>query len=127
MDKPIIDAFGEPRSEDGKVIPPSLPPVEPPNKNDAGGKKEPEGGQPEADIEKHPAVIALKDQIAEVKKSMGGNLSKQREIIDRLEKDLKDAQAGKKPNIEPLFKEIKRVKDLSKEEREAMTEAEMKL
>ncbi len=90
-------------------------------------EKKPEGGGTD-DIENHPVVLGLKAQIDAVKEEMGGNLSGQREVIERLEKALKDAREGKAPDgIEPLFKDIKHVKDLPADEQEKMTDTEKRL
>jgi hypothetical protein len=133
-EKTRTDFFGvERNAETGAPVPSEVP--EAASKPDA--KQAPEGAkesattvEKEVDIENHPTVVALKQQIEDVKKSMGGNLSAQREIIDGLNKKIKDAEKGEGVDegahvFDP--KTIKRVKDLSKEEQEGMTETEKRL
>lgn len=130
-----VDAFGDTRGEDGKIVPPVAPPAPAPEVG-ADGKpvvkveeKKPEAG----DLEKNPLVVELRTSIQSLtekltketgdKSAMGKNLSAMRERLDKLEKgDTKGA-------AEPVFKkeEMKRVKDYTKEEQDAMTPAEKAL
>jgi hypothetical protein len=128
----------EPENKDGKGEPikPEVP------KQDAFGdngvapvppkedKKENKNYAPIPDD--HPTLVALKTQIDAVKNEMGGNLSGQREIIKGLETKIKELKEGKggdgKDEEDVLYKpeEIKWSKDLKKEEREEMTDTEIK-
>ncbi len=87
------------------------------------------------EIENHPLVKELRGQIETIKKEYGGNLSGQRTVIERLEKEIADIKKGGKPtgegesggtDGEVLFKDIKRSKDLTKDERDEMTETEIR-
>lgn len=120
------DAFGN----DNKA------PVAPKKEEDKG--KGGEGSGKYAPIpEDHPTISALKQQIEEVKREYGGNLSGQRDVIKRLESEIetlrKSGGKGEKgkegkdeDNKDLLFKDIKWSKDLTNEEREEMTETEIK-
>ena len=110
------DAFGEPNKPEPSVV---------------EDKKE-EGVD---EIEKHPLVKELRGQIETVKKEYGGNLAGQREVIKRLESEIESIKKGGNPTGkdkegedtgEVLFKEIKWSKDLSEEERDEMTDNEIK-
>lgn len=89
------------------------------DKGDKGGK-----------VENNPEVKALQDKLA----SMGGNLSGQNKIINNLKKEIENLKGGKtgtdgageKGASGELFKEIKTSKDLTKEEKDEMTESEIK-
>lgn len=114
--KPVVDVFGTERATDGKPVVPPAP----------AEKKEGEQAKPE-DIEKNPVVLALKDQIKKLeddKGSMGGNLSAQGKAIEAMKKELADIKGGKKPSAEPMFKDIKRVKDLPAEQQAEMSDTE---
>lgn len=105
-------------------------PPEPPKKKEGEGG---EGGKKfDAIPEDHPTIVALKNQIEDVKKEYGGNLSGQRDVIKRLEDEITLLKKGgtKKEGEEDvavLYKpeEIKWSKDLTKEQREEMTETEI--
>lgn len=106
-----VDAFGNP----------SIPP-EPIVEKEV--EKEVKKGEID---ENHPLIVGLKQQIEDVKKEYGGNLSGQRDVIKNLENKIKELEGGKKQDeIEVLYKDIKRSKDLSAEEREEMTDTEIK-
>lgn len=90
----------------------------------------------------HPTIKGLKEQIKKLskdKESMGGNLSNQGNLIKTLQKQLETLQGGNKGgegqggagagegNKEGvLFKEIKFSKDLSDDEKDEMTDTELK-
>lgn len=117
---PEKNVFGQ-TLKDGQVVEPAAP---------APAAKKPEDTKPAAeDIEKNPLVIELRRQVEDVKKNYGGNLSEQRKTIERLEKRITDLAGPKKPEEKPkpVFEKITRVKDLPKEERDAMTEKEREL
>ena len=119
------DAFGETAPE------PTTPPATDGDKGEGkeGGDKGKEG-TPEVSIpEDHPTVVALKNQIEDIKKEYGGNLSGQREVIDRLNDEIKAMKDGGSTEGEEkpaLFDDIKWSKDLTKEEKEEMTDTEIK-
>lgn len=131
-DKPIVDAFGVDRNPDGSAKAPDVPV----DKKEEGagegeGKKKDEAGKGGDDIEKNPVVVALRKELTDTKAELGGNLSGQREKIEKLEGQLADFIAGKKPEgakdtfiYDPAT--IKRVKDLPADEQEEMTETEKK-
>jgi hypothetical protein len=117
---PVLDAFGN-----------SDAPIEAPKKED---KKE-EGKKFDAIPDDHPAIAALKQQIEDVKKEYGGNLSGQREVIKNLEAKLATIGKGvagageggeEDPDMPYKKDEIKFSKDLTKDEREEMTDTEIK-
>lgn len=128
--EPKADAFG--MSE----------PAEPQAKSEGGEDKGDKGGDKGGDKkfdpipEDHPTIVGLKNQIEEIKKSYGGNLSSQRDIIKTLEGKIDALTSGKggagagdkggEEATDVLFKDIKWSKDLTKEEREEMTETEIK-
>lgn len=135
QDKPVVDAFGVPRTADGQPVAPEAPPaVVTEDKGDGKGKEGEQGKAPVVtDLEKNPVVVGLKAEITTLtealkketgdKSAMGKNLSAMRERLDKLEKgDVTGA-------AEPVFKkeEIKRVKDYTADEQEAMTPAEKAL
>ncbi len=116
--EPKTDAFGQ---EEGT---PQLP-----KKEDEGG----EGGKKyDAIPEDHPTIAALRQQIDDVKKEYGGNLAGQREVIKKLEATIESLKAGngtgggEGDDANVLFKDIKWSKDLTKEEREEMTDTEIR-
>lgn len=82
------------------------------------------------DIENHPFVQTLRKEVENIKSEYGTNLSGQRTVIKNLEKKIAELQSGKFPadgKQEGVpFKEIKRSKDLTKDERDAMTEVELR-
>lgn len=102
----------------------------PPTENEGGeGKKDEKKFDTIPDD--HPTIVALKKQIDDVKAEYGGNLSGQRDVIDKLEKKIDalskgTAAEGEDANV--LFKkeDIKWSKDLTKEQRDEMTETEIK-
>lgn len=106
----VVDAFGVQETK------PETPPADAPKGDD---KKE-------VDIENHPVVIELKKQIEDVKREYGGNLSGQKKVIKTLEAKITELQGGKKDDGEVLHKDIKYSKDLTKEERDEMTDAEIR-
>lgn len=130
-DAPESNAFGEPLKKEGEAH------------DDTGGgagegEGEGEGGEDKgkkfaAIPEDHPTIVALKAQIESVKTEYGTNLSGQRDVIKILEGKIETLMAGKgggddknKDGEFVLFKDIKRSKDLKPEERENMTEAEIR-
>lgn len=130
-DAPESNAFGEPLKKEGEAH------------DDTGGgagegEGEGEGGEDKgkkfaAIPEDHPTIVALKAQIESVKTEYGTNLSGQRDVIKILEGKIETLMAGKgggddknKDGEFVLFKDIKRSKDLKPEEREAMTEQEIR-
>lgn len=119
--KPIIDTFGTERNTDGTPVVPTPP---------ADKKKEGEGKKDDEDFEKNPVVVQLRDTIKKLeedKGSMGGNLSAQGKAIEKMKQELADLKSGKSSGVEPLFKDIKRVKDLPAEQQAEMTDAEKKI
>jgi len=87
--------------------------------------------------EDHPTIVTLKNEIEKVKQdkdSMGGNLSKQNDIIKILEGKIdvlmqgKGGDKGKETEFDVIYKpeDIKRSKDLTEEEREEMTSTEIR-
>lgn len=123
------DAFGQPTDK---------PETKSEEKEEGDGKGKEEKGEKKDDKkfdnipEDHPTIVALKDEIKKVKDEYGGNLSGQREVIKGLQ-DKIDAltnKSEKKDDAEEdvLFKkeDIKWSKDLTKEEREDMTDTEVK-
>lgn len=128
------DAFGQP------TVPQAPAPKEEgagegEKKGEGDGKNEGEKGKEEKKFEPipddHPTIVALRGEIQKVKDEYGGNLSGQRDVIKGLQKKI-DELTGKKEGDEGeedvLFKkeDIKWSKDLTKEEREEMTETEIK-
>jgi hypothetical protein len=84
----------------------------------------------ELDIENHPFVQTLRKEVENIKSEYGASLSGQRTVIKNLEKKIAELQSGKSPadgKQEGVpFKDIKRSKDLTKDERDAMTEVELR-
>lgn len=127
--KPVTDAFGVDREP--TTGQPIVPVVE--------TKKEPELGEDgkpkvekkaEVDLKDNPVVKELSDKVAKLetdKGSMGKNLSDARKIIDKAQDEIKRLKEGGKTAVEPLFKDIKRVKDLPKAQQDEMTESEKTL
>lgn len=83
--------------------------------------------------EDHPTIVSLKSEIAKVKEEYGGNLSGQREVIKGLEAKIEALGKGKgadggEAEEDVIYKkdEIKWSKDLTKEERDDMTDTEIK-
>lgn len=80
--------------------------------------------------EDHPTIVALKQQIEDTKSEYGNNLAGQREVIKGLEKKIETLTQGKEEEAaaeeDVLFKDIKRSSDLTKEEREGMTDLEIR-
>lgn len=129
------DAFGQP----------TVPQAPAPKEEGAGeGEKKGEGegekGKKEGEKKEyppipddHPTIVDLKKQIEDIKREYGGNLSGQRGLIKTLEDKIEALTKGGKPagdeaEEDVLFKkeDIKWSKDLTKEEREEMTETEIK-
>jgi hypothetical protein len=147
------DVFGVPRDEAGRIVPPEAPKAAEPKFVEVDGKKfvDDGTGKPKLDdknepvlfvekkddkgidIENHPAIAQLKTELktalekAGKADQMGENLAAQREIMDALKDRIKLLEKGNGGGKEPVFKDIKRVKDLPKEEQEAMTDAEKRL
>lgn len=113
-DAPKPDAFGD------NGVPPEPPTTE---------KKE-EKKEYDSIPDDHPTIVALKNQIDAVKNEYGTNLSGQRTVIQRLEAEIDKLSKGKPATetVEVLFKpeEIKWSKDLTKEQREEMTDNEIR-
>lgn len=102
------DAFGQ-------MVNPPEPPKKPEEKQQEQGE----------DIEKNPLVIELRKQI----KDYGSNLGGQGKVIKRMEKEIEFLKAGGNKEggeHEPRFKEIKRSKDLTQEQKDEMTDAEIR-
>lgn len=82
-------------------------------------------------VKKETEVIeGLKADIEKVKREYGSNLSGQREVIKKLEGEIAELRIGKKPDEkleEGLFKDVKHSKDLTAEQKDEMTELEIKL
>jgi len=79
--------------------------------------------------EDHPVIVSLKKDIDTVKNTYGNNLSGQRKIIDELNATIKSLKEGKKEEVEEgLYKkeDIMWSKDLTKEERDNMTDNEIR-
>jgi len=112
VEEPKVDAFG------------SAEPVEP--------APAPEEKKHDAIPDDHPTIVALKEQIEAVKKEYGTNLSGQRQVIDRLTAKIeafeKNGSAAPEGEEDVLYKkdEIKWSKDLTPEQREEMTDTEIK-
>jgi hypothetical protein len=116
------NVFGQPL-KDGKVV--ELTPPAAPAATTTGADK-----PATEDIEKNPLVIELRQQIENVKKEYGGNLTGQRSKIERLEKEISEIRSGPKPaedKPKPVFEKIAFVKDLPKEQRDTMSDAEKEL
>lgn len=111
-DTPVVDAFG--------------------NSDNPEPEKKEEPQKKYEDIpQDHPTVVKLNQEIERVKSEYGSNLSGQRKVIEQLEKDLEEFKKSggkeeKKDEEDVLYKEIKWSKDLTDEEREDMTETEIK-
>ena len=121
-----VDAFGDPiGADDNEVAEEELGD----DKNeDKGGKKDNKG---KSDItEDHPTIVALKEDHEKRNKELGENLSKQGKIIEDLQRQLKEAKGeeggDKKVDVKPLFETVKASKDLTDQEKEEMTETEIK-
>jgi hypothetical protein len=123
------DAFGVTDNQAAEVAKPAA------DKEPAGSGDTGKGDKKYEPIpDDHPTVVALNKQIEDAKSSMGGNLTKQREIITGLEKKIADLTEGKgapanaaAADEDVLFKaeDIKFSKDLTKEQREEMTDREI--
>jgi hypothetical protein len=121
MKEEKVDAFGSPAEETEEGV------------NETPEEKKEYNAIPED----HPIIKSLNEQIESLKadkESMGGNLSAQRELIKRMEKEKADLTGGKKPEGEGqgkegetlLYTDIKWSKDLSEDERDEMTDSEIK-
>lgn len=130
-----VDVFGVERDTTGHIVPPPAPPAgegekDKDDKEDGDGKdKDDKGKKDDLDIENHPVVKQLKADLEKVKTDYGGNLSGQRDLIDELTGKLKKYEKGEQLEGANVYdpKEIKRVKDLPKEQQEEMTELEKTL
>lgn len=118
---PVTNAFGD-DVKDGVIVPQGGT-EESGGADDKGKKKEEK--PTEVDISKHPAFVELKTLFDDYKRTTGENLSNQGRIIEDLRKGKKD-EGGAGGDDNALFKNIKRSKDLTDEEREGMTETEIK-
>lgn len=112
------NVFGQ-ELKDGKVVEPTPPAA-------ATTDKKPDVA-PAMDIEKNPLVVELRGQIEKIKKEYGGNLTGQRGQIDRLQRQIDALTKKPEDKPKPVFEKIVRVKDLPKEEREAMSDREKQL
>lgn len=115
VEEPKVDAFGM-----GEPEAPKKEEVKTEAKDDKKSEPLPDD---------HPTVVALKAEIEKVKSEYGGNLSGQRQVIERLTKEIDDLKKGNKTEDDKedlLFPDIKWSKDLTPEEREAMTDNEIK-
>lgn len=125
---PAADPFGVRLDTSGKDAGGAKPQEQ--QKPDAGKDKKPDGDN----VEEHPLVKELRAQIDTIKSEYGENLKGQRGIIERLEKEIGALKGGKKPDggkegeeeADVPFKEIRFSKDLKQEERDDMTEAEIR-
>lgn len=136
--KVVVDPFGQERNaESGVVIPQKVEGAEAPKEGEDGKKKDGEGegkgkegeGKGKEGAGESALVEGLRKEIADIKKEYGGNLSGQRDKITTLEDKIKELTGEKKPDTSAFVydpKDIKRVKDLTKEEQEEMTETEKK-
>lgn len=105
--------------------------VNPPQPPKEGGEEKEKGKKYDPIPDDHPTITALKAKIEDVKKEYGGNLSGQRDVIKRLEGEIETLKKGGKTDkdekgVDVLFKDIKWSKDLKPEEREEMTDTEIK-
>lgn len=133
---PKFDHFGEPikvKGTDGGEQKKEEPKLDKDGKqivDDKGGKKDDDkGGKGNEDISTHPTVVALNKELADLKKNLGGNLGAQGKIIKTLTAKLEaltKGGAGAEAASADLYKDIKRSKDLTKAERDEMTENEIK-
>lgn len=126
---PQADQFGVTMNPDGtEYVPPVEAPAEEPKK-DKDGKPVVEKKSDAEDIENHPAVVALRTKIEEFSTNLTGQRTAHEKEVAELNKKLADALTGKKPEegAEVMFKDIKFSKDLTKEERDDMTDAEIAL
>lgn len=116
-DEPVVDAFGN-----------SDKPAEYKPKEEE--KKEEK--KFEAIPDDHPTIVSLKGEIQKVKDEYGGNLSGQREVIKGLEAKIealgkgKATEEGGEEDVIYKKEEIKWSKDLTKEEKDDMTDTEIK-
>lgn len=120
----VVDAFGSDNKD-------PIPPKE--GEDEGEGKKKEEDKKHVAIPDDHPTIVALKQQIDDVKKEYGTNLSGQRDVIKRLEGEIETFKKGGKPAegdtshlpFDP--KSIVYSKDLPKEKLDDMTDNEIKL
>lgn len=125
-----VDAFG-------MSTKPEIPPAQVEVKVGEDGKPiEPKKEEKKFDTipEDHPIVVALKQQIEDIKREYGGNLSGQREKIAKLEKQISDRIDGKgkteEGDVSHLPFDPKKIvfsKDLPKDKLDDMTDNEIKL
>jgi hypothetical protein len=105
---PETDVFGVPRETQDAPKPAAKENGD--DEREDGSKKEP---AKDVDIENHSVVQELRKQVETIKNDYGTNLSGQRKVIDTLQRQLKELQAGKAPDNTQAtapFKEIKRSK-----------------
>lgn len=115
------DIFGVTyNKETGERVNPPAPEAKKEEDKDKGDDKE-------TPLEKELRLQIKK--LEDDKKSLGGNLSKQGKIIDELKKEVDAIKKGTKSDDKPdlPYKEIKRSKDLSQDERDEMTQSELKM
>ena len=122
-EEPKVDMFGES----------DTPPANPNKKSDTKKEGEGDGGdgkdkKTDTIPDDHPAIVALTKKIEDVKKEYGSNLSGQRSVIEKLEDEIKVLKKGEgdDKDIDVPFKDIKHSKDLSKEDKEKMSDTELK-
>lgn len=134
--KTSVDAFGVERTAEGTLVPDKYVPKSKDEGDKGAGDKGGAGGEGDKGKggDENPDVAAVKKDLATAQaeitrlSGLGENLSKQRGIIETLEAKIKALEGGKKVDeIKPLYPDIKKVKDLSQEEQDAMTDAEKKL
>lgn len=122
---PAVNLFGD-EVVDGEVAPQGGDAPADESKGEGKGKSDTKST--DGDISKHPAFVELKTTFDEYRRTTGENLSKQGEIIELLRKGKGKEGEGGNGNTDEnaLFKDIKRSKDLTDEEKESMTETEIK-
>ncbi|MBW8034710.1 MAG: hypothetical protein FVQ79_03410 [Planctomycetes bacterium] len=126
--KPKEDVFGEPVNQGGEGEGGESGTGTGTGEGGGGG-----GDEKKDEIEKHPLVLELRKQITDITdkygkdiEAYGTNLSGQRDIIDKLTRKINEIAEGKKETDEkPMFEDIKRSKDLTKEQRDELTEADI--
>lgn len=131
--KPVVDAFGTERdSTTGLPIAPAakVEDKKPELGEDGKPKVEVKPKEDADNLENNPVVVKLRESIKKLeedKGSMGTNLSKQNDIIKKAQDEIKRLKDGGTAKVEPMFKDIKRVKDLTAEQQAEMSEAEKTL
>lgn len=121
--EPITDVFGSDNKD----------PI-PPKEGGDDGDKGKDDKKFETIPDDHPTIVALKEQIENVKKEYGGNLAGQRDVIKKLEGQIdaltkKGGKDGEQDTSHLPFdpKTIVFSKDLPKERLDDMTDNEIKL